>query len=330
MFNNIEFANPEYFWVLLIIPILIIYKVFVSNRKNPTLKYSDTKPFEGSKNWKVRLRELPFFLRIIVIGLITIVLARPQTTSGEEKVTTEGIDIVLALDVSTSMLAEDLQPNRIKAAKLTAQEFIENRPNDRIGLVVFAGQSFTQSPITVDHTILKELLDKLETGMVQDGTAIGMGLATSVSRLKESEAKSRVIILLTDGDNNAGSVSPETAAEIAKTFGIRVYTIGVGTKGKAKYPVKTPYGMRSQYIEVKLNESLLTKIADITEGKYFRAVNTKSLSNIYKQIDDLEKTKVDVAYYSNFNEEYYIFGIIAIGLLFLELLLKFTLFRKLP
>lgn len=330
MFNNIEFANPEYFWILVLIPLLIAYKIFVSNRKNPTLNYSDTEPFEGAKNWKVRLRELPFILRLLTIGLISIVLARPQTTSGEEKVTTEGIDIVLALDVSTSMLAEDLQPNRIKAAKLTAEEFIDNRPNDRIGLVVFAGQSFTQSPITVDHTILKELLEKLETGMVQDGTAIGMGLATSVSRLKESEAKSRVIILLTDGDNNAGSVSPETAAEIAKTFGIRVYTIGVGTKGKAKYPVKTPYGMRSQYIEVKLNETLLNKIAEITDGKYFRAVDTKSLYDIYKQIDELEKTKVDVAYYSNFNEEYHLFGIAALILLFLELILRFTIFRKLP
>lgn len=182
----------------------------------------------------------------------------------------------------------------------------------------------------MDHTILKELLDKLETGMVQDGTAIGMGLATSVSRLKESEAKSRVIILLTDGENNAGSVSPETAAEIAKTFGIRVYTIGVGTKGKAKYPVQTPFGMRSQYIDVKIDEAMLTKIADITDGKYFRATNNKSLANIYKQIDELEKTKVDVAYFSNYTEMYYPYAMVALSLLFLEILLRFTIFRKLP
>lgn len=330
MFNNVEFANPEYFWVLALIPILVLYKIFVSNNRKTTLNYSDTKPFEGTKNWKVRLRELPFFIRLIIIGLISIILARPQTTSGEEKVTSEGIDIVLALDVSTSMLAQDLQPNRIKAAKKTAEEFIDNRPNDRIGLVVFAGQSFTQSPITVDHTILKELLDKLETGMVQDGTAIGMGLATSVSRLKESEAKSRVVILLTDGDNNSGSVSPETAAEIAKTFGIRVYTIGVGTKGKAKYPVQTPFGTRTQYIDVKLDEAMLTKIADITDGKYFRATNNKSLADIYKQIDELEKTKVDVAYFSNHTELYYPYAIAAIALLFFEMLLRFTIFRKLP
>jgi len=330
MFNNVEFANPEYFWVLALIPILVLYKIFVSNNRKTTLNYSDTKPFEGTKNWKVRLRELPFFIRLVIIGLIAIILARPQTTSGEEKVTSEGIDIVLALDVSTSMLAQDLQPNRIKAAKKTAEEFIDNRPNDRIGLVVFAGQSFTQSPITVDHTILKELLDKLETGMVQDGTAIGMGLATSVSRLKESEAKSRVVILLTDGDNNSGSVSPETAAEIAKTFGIRVYTIGVGTKGKAKYPVQTPFGTRTQYIDVKLDEAMLTKIADITDGKYFRATNNKSLAVIYKQIDELEKTKVDVAYFSNHTELYYPYAIAAIALLFFEMLLRFTIFRKLP
>jgi Ca-activated chloride channel homolog len=330
MFNNVEFANPEYFWVLALIPILVLYKIFISNNRKTTLNYSDTKPFEGTKNWKVRLRELPFFIRLIIIGLISIILARPQTTSGEEKVTSEGIDIVLALDVSTSMLAQDLQPNRIKAAKKTAEEFIDNRPNDRIGLVVFAGQSFTQSPITVDHTILKELLDKLETGMVQDGTAIGMGLATSVSRLKESEAKSRVVILLTDGDNNSGSVSPETAAEIAKTFGIRVYTIGVGTKGKAKYPVQTPFGTRTQYIDVKLDEAMLTKIADITDGKYFRATNNKSLADIYKQIDELEKTKVDVAYFSNHTELYYPYAIAAIALLFFEMLLRLTIFRKLP
>lgn len=330
MLNNVQFANPEYFWILLIIPLLIGHKIFAANKKNPTLKYSDTASFEGTKNWKVRLRELPYILRLIIIALISIILARPQTTSGEQKVTTEGIDIVLAMDVSTSMLAEDLQPNRIKAAKEAAAEFIDHRPNDRIGLVVFAGQSFTQSPITIDHTVLKELLSKLETGMVQDGTAIGMGLATSVSRLKDSKAKSRVVILLTDGDNNAGSVSPETAAEIAKTFGIRVYTIGVGTKGKAKYPVKTPFGMTSQYIEVNINEPLLTKIADITDGKYFRATDTKSLEDIYKQIDQLEKTKVDVAYFSSYTELYYPYAIAAIALFLLEILLRYTIFRKLP
>ena len=330
MLNNVQFANPEFFWLLLIIPLLIDHKIFAANKNNPTLKYSDTTPFEGTKNWKVRLRELPYYIRLIIIALICVILARPQTTSGEQKVTTEGIDIVLAMDVSTSMLAEDLQPNRLKAAKEAASEFIDNRPNDRIGLVVFAGQSFTQSPITIDHTVLKELLDKLETGMVQDGTAIGMGLATSVSRLKDSKAKSRVVILLTDGDNNAGSVSPETAAEIAKTFGIRVYTIGVGTKGKAKYPVKTPFGMTSQYIEVNINEPLLTNIADITDGKYFRATDTKSLESIYKQIDQLEKTKVDVAYFSSYTELFYPTAIAVIVLFLIEILLRFTIFRKLP
>ncbi|TNE35993.1 VWA domain-containing protein [bacterium] len=330
MLNNVQFANPEFFWLLLIIPLLICHKIFAANKNNPTLKYSDTTPFEGTKNWKVRLRELPYYIRLIIIALICVILARPQTTSGEQKVTTEGIDIVLAMDVSTSMLAEDLQPNRLKAAKEAASEFIDNRPNDRIGLVVFAGQSFTQSPITIDHTVLKELLDKLETGMVQDGTAIGMGLATSVSRLKDSKAKSRVVILLTDGDNNAGSVSPETAAEIAKTFGIRVYTIGVGTKGKAKYPVKTPFGMTSQYIEVNINEPLLTNIADITDGKYFRATDTKSLESIYKQIDQLEKTKVDVAYFSSYTELFYPIAIAVIVLFLIEILLRFTIFRKLP
>lgn len=330
MFDGMEFANPEYFWLLLIIPVMVAYKVFVTNKRKPSIAYSDTSSFVGSKSWKVRLRELPFFLRLVVIALITIVIARPQTTEGEEKVTTEGIDIVLAMDVSTSMLAEDLKPNRIKAAKQTAEEFIDNRPNDRIGLVVFAGQSFTQSPITVDHTILKDLLSKLKTGIMEDGTAIGMGLATSVSRLKDSKAKSRVIILLTDGDNNAGSVSPETAAEIAQSFGIRVYTIAVGTKGKAPYPVQTPFGQRTQMVEVKINEELLTKIAEITDGRYFRATDTESLSKIYETIDELEKTKIDVAYFSNYNEEFYPYAMAAIGLLFLELLLRFTIFRKIP
>lgn len=329
MLSDIQFANPEYFWFLLLIPLLIAFKLFVANKKATNLKYSDTKSFLGTKTWKVRLRELPFVLRMIIIVLISIVLARPQTSSGEQKVTSEGIDIVLAMDVSTSMLAQDFEPNRIEAAKEKAIEFVDSRPNDRIGLVVFAGQSFTQSPITIDHSVVKELIGKLKTGLLQDGTAIGMGLATAVARLKDSKAKSKVVILLTDGDNNAGSVSPETAAEIAKTYGVRVYTIAVGTRGMAKYPVQTPFGMTTQLMKVDVNEPLLTKIADITGGKYFRATDNKSLEKIYKQIDKLEKTKVDVAYYTNFTELYYPFAIAAIVLFFAEIILRYTIFRKL-
>jgi len=243
---------------------------------------------------------------------------------------TEGIDIMMALDISSSMLAEDLKPNRIEAAKKVAEEFIDSRPNDRIGLVVFGGESFTQCPLTTDHSVLKNLFAGIQSGILADGTAIGEGLGTAVNRIRNSRAKSKVVILLTDGVNNIGSIAPETAGEIAKTFGIRVYTIGVGTRGMAPYPVKSPFGIQYQNVEVQIDEPVLKKIAGETDGKYFRATNTGKLKEIYSEIDKLEKTKIDVTEFHNYTEEFYPLALGALLLLVLDILLRFTLFKKLP
>jgi Ca-activated chloride channel family protein len=244
-------------------------------------------------------------------------------------VTTEGIDIVMAIDISGSMMAEDFKPNRLEAAKKVAKTFISNRPNDRLGLVIFAGESFTQCPLTTDHSVILNLFSDVKSGMLQDGTAIGMGLGTSVKRLKDSEAISKVVILLTDGDNNSGSIAPATAAEIAKEFGVRVYTIGVGTRGTAPFPVVDPFGRtRYQEMEVKINEELLTRIADMTGGKYFRATDNESLESVYKEIDDLERSKIDVTEYRKRKEEFLPFAIAALLLLACEVLLKQTVLRS--
>jgi Ca-activated chloride channel family protein len=245
-------------------------------------------------------------------------------------VQTEGIDIILAMDVSTSMLAEDLKPNRIEAAKQTAMKFIDARISDRIGLVVFSGDSFTQCPPTIDHIVVKNLLKTIKSGMIEDGTAIGMGLATSVSRLKDSKAKSKVIILLTDGINNTGFISPQTAAEIAHTFSIKAYTIGVGTMGTAPYPFQTPFGVQYQNVDVKIDEATLKEISGITGGKYFRATNTKSLQEIYKEIDKMEKSKIDVAYFTKRTEEYLNYALAGFVFIFLSIFLNYTTFRKIP
>jgi Ca-activated chloride channel family protein len=245
-------------------------------------------------------------------------------------VTTEGIDIIIALDISSSMLAEDLKPNRIEAAKKVAEQFIDGRPNDRIGLVVFSGESFTQCPMTTDHAVLKNLFQGLQSGMLADGTAIGEGLATAVNRIRNSKAKSKVIILLTDGVNNMGSIAPVTAGEIAKTFGIRVYTIGIGTQGVAPYPVKTPFGIQYQNMEVQIDEDILKQIAQETGGKYFRATSTSKLKEIYSDIDQLEKTKIDVTEFRHKSEEFYPLIILAALLLGLEMILRYTLLKSLP
>jgi Ca-activated chloride channel family protein len=270
-------------------------------------------------------------LRGVTIAAVIFIIARPQSTNNWEKQTTEGIDIIMALDVSTSMLAMDLNPNRLEAAKEVSMQFINSRPNDRMGLVVFAGESFTQCPATTDHAVLINILQGVTTGKLEDGTAIGMGLATSVSRLKDSKAKSKVVILLTDGENNQGDVTPLMAAEIAKTFGVRVYTIGVGTIGTAKYPMQTHWG-RTVYrdIEVKIDEELLRKIAGLTGGKYFRATDNKSLKSIYEEIDKLEKSKIDVKSYKKKEDEFWIFAVLAGILLLSELLLSNTILRTLP
>jgi Ca-activated chloride channel homolog len=329
--KDLIFAYPKFFYLFLLVPVLIIWYWRFGNKQKPEIKISSFEGFKGVKpSLKQRLRLLPFIFRLLVISMLIVVLARPQSTSRGQNISTEGIDILLAMDISGSMLAEDLKPNRIEAAKNVAMQFIEGRPNDRIGLVVFSGESFTQCPLTSDHSVLKNLFLGLKSGMIQDGTAIGMGLATSVSRLKDSKAKSKVVILLTDGVNNAGYVAPLTAAEIAKTFGIRVYTIGVGTRGMAPYPFKTPFGVQYQNMEVQIDEASLGQIAKTTDGKYFRATDTEKLRAIYNEIDRLEKTKVEVTEFRKHAEEYLPFALFA-GLFFvLEILLRYTVYKNLP
>lgn len=330
MMSDITFKNPELLWLGLIVLPMVVYYVLLYRRNRVEFKYSNVAASKGAEaNVKAKLIHLPFVLRMLVVLLLVVVLARPQSTSSWQDVTTEGIDIIMALDISGSMLAEDFKPNRLEAAKKVAKTFISNRPNDRLGLVVFAGESFTQCPLTTDHSVILNLFEGVKSGMLEDGTAIGMGLGTAVKRLKDSEAISKVVILLTDGDNNAGSIAPGTAAEIAKEFGVRVYTIGVGTRGTAPFPVVDPFGRtRYQDMEVKINEELLTRIADMTGGKYFRATDNASLENVYKEIDELERSKIDVTEYRKRKEEYMPFAIAALLLLACEVLLKQTVLRS--
>ena len=262
--------------------------------------------------------------------MLIVVLARPQTTDNWQNSTTEGIDIVMTMDISSSMLAQDLKPNRLEAAKDVAAAFVNGRPNDNIGLVVFSGESFTQCPLTTDHTVLLNLFKDIQSGMIEDGTAVGLGLANAVSRIKESQAKSKVIILLTDGSNNMGEIAPVTAAEIAKTFGIRVYTIGVGTQGEAPYPFQTAFGVQYQKIKVDIDEKTLNQIAVTTGGKYFRATDNASLKAIYSEIDQMEKVKISVQQYSKKQEEYKNLAMLIFALLLIEITLRYTLFRNIP
>ncbi|MBI4548873.1 MAG: VWA domain-containing protein [Ignavibacteriae bacterium] len=325
------FANPEFLFLLFLVPAMIIWYWRKQPKQFVELQVSTTKVFYTvPRSWRQRLRHFLFVLRLLALVLLTIALARPQSTSQGENVTTEGIDIVLTTDISGSMLAEDFRPNRIEAAKKVAIEFIDGRPNDRIGLVVFAGESFTQCPLTIDHGVVKNLLKEVKSGMIEDGTAIGMGLATAVSRIKDSQAKSRVIILLTDGVNNRGSIDPLTAAQIAQTLGIRVYTIGVGTIGMAPYPVQTPFGTQYQNVPAEIDEALLQKIADQTGAKYFRATDNRTLKTIYNEIDRLEKTKIEVTQFRRYKEEFYQAAMVAGAFLLLEVLLSQTVFRKIP
>jgi len=328
---NYHFANPEYFYLLLLIPIFILIYILRRKKLKPSLNVSSIEIYSEFKpSIRQRLRHFWFILRCLSLVFFIIALARPQTISHTQNVTTEGIDIVLAIDVSTSMLAEDLKPNRIEAAKKTALDFIDKRPNDRIGLVIFSGESFTQCPITIDHDILKNLLSSISSGMIEDGTAIGNGLATAVSRIKDSKAKSKVIILLTDGVNNMGSIAPITAAEIAKSFGIKIYTIGVGTIGKAPYPIKTPFGIQYRNVDVEIDEPLMQRISNLTSGKYFRATNNKALERIYEEIDQLEKTKTDIISYKSRKEEYFIFALIGFIILITELLFRYIFIKTIP
>lgn len=331
-----KFANQEYLFLLLLIIPYILWYVLYRKKTEPTLRMSDTFAFRyAPKSWKVRLMPLQLLLRILVFVLVVLILARPQTSNSWKSKTVEGIDIMLAMDVSTSMLAEDLKPNRIEAAKNVAAEFIVGRPNDNIGLTIFAGEAFTQCPMTVDHSSLLNLLHNVRTdiaavGLIEDGTAIGMGLANAVSRLKDSKAKSKVVILLTDGSNNRGDLSPMTAAEIAKSLGIRVYTIGVGTNKTAPYPMPVAGGVQYVNIPVEIDSKTLSEIAAATDGDFYRATNTRELQQIYKEIDQLEKSKLNVKNFSKKYEAYQPYAIAAVILLLLEILLRVTIFRRIP
>ncbi len=326
-----HFANREWLYgLLLLIPMIAGY-VWRERRRQTSMRFSGLRPFTDMpvpvRAW---LRHLLFVFRLLAVALLFIVMARPQSVNRWQKVSTEGIDIIIDLDISSSMLAQDFNPNRLEAAKSVAIKFISGRPDDRIGLVVFSGESFTQCPLTTDHAVLINLFKEVKSGMIEDGTAIGDGLATAINRLKDSKAKSKVVILLTDGMNNAGEIAPLTAAEIAKTFGIRVYTIGVGTRGTAPYPVQTPYGMRYQQMRVQIDEEVLQKIAAMTGGKYFRATNNRKLEEIYQEIDRMEKSKIDVKQYSKREEEYMRFALLAALLLLLEWALGNSVLRKIP
>ncbi|MCD7935736.1 MAG: VWA domain-containing protein [Tannerellaceae bacterium] len=322
------FANPTYLYLLLLLIPMAGWYIWKLRKSQASLQVSSTKAFDlpAARSYKVYLRHVPFVLRMIALALLIIVLARPQSTDKWQNSTTEGIDIMMVLDVSTSMLAEDLKPNRLEAAKDVAASFINGRPNDNIGLVIFAGESFTQCPLTTDHTILLNLFKDIRCGLIEDGTAIGMGLANAVGRIKDSQAKSKVIILLTDGENNRGEIAPVTAAEIARTFGVRVYTIGVGTKGQAPYP--TPRG--TIMVDVDIDEPTLKQIANLTGGEYFRAENSQALKQIYQRIDEMEKTKISVQEYSKKQEEYKLWALLVLGLLLLEIVLRSTLLRNIP
>jgi len=327
-FKGIEFAHPGFFWLLIIIPLMATWYIWKQRQLQGNLSVPTLKGFAiGRKSNVARFRHAGILLRSLALAALIVALARPQSSLSWQDSTTEGIDIMIASDISGSMLAEDFKPNRLEAGKNIAIDFIKNRPNDRIGLVIFSGESFTQCPLTIDHDVLVNLYADIKNGMIEDGTAIGMGLATAVNRLRTSTAKSKVVILLTDGSNNSGSIPPITAAEIAKQFGVRVYTVGLGTNGYAPYPVPTSIGIQYQRIKVDIDEGTLSKIANITGGKYFRATNNETLKQIYLQIDKLEKAKIDVTQYRRKTEMFLPWAIIALFLLSLEFLLKNTLFK---
>ena len=327
------FANISY--LLLFIPLIgyVVWYLIKGKSMKPAMKVSTIAPFgRNIKSFRNRILHLPFALRVLTLSMVIIVLARPQSSDSWEESDIEGIDIMLATDVSTSMLAMDLKPNRIEAAKEVAAQFVSSRKNDNIGLTIFAGESFTQCPLTIDHAVMLNMLNAVKcdialNGIIEDGTAIGMGIANGVSRLKDSKAKSKVIILLTDGSNNSGEISPEAAAEIAKEFGIRIYTIAVGTNSET---APFPYGDQIVNVPVEIDENTLRNIAEITNGKYYRATSKESLSEIYSEIDKLERTKLYARQFSAYNEEYQIFALIALLSLLFEIVLRNTVLRKIP
>lgn len=331
MFEGIVFKYPWVLYSLLFLPLLIWWYVKYHNSKNVEFKFSSLSLFKGyNPTLKEKLINLPFVLRILSLIFLIIALARPQSFLSGKNVLTEGIDIVMNLDLSGSMLAEDLKPNRLEAAKKVVEEFISNRQYDRIGLVIFSKESFTQCPMTIDYNVIKELLRELKSGMIEDGTAIGNAIANGVNRLKDSKSKSKVMILVTDGVNNAGEVDPLTAAEIAKTYGVKIYTIGVGTYGQAPYPIPTPFGIRYQMVPVEIDENLLRQISSLTGGKYFRATNNNALREIYNKIDKMEKTKIEITSYSKADEIFHYWALGGLILLLMELFVSKFYLRKLP
>ena len=326
------FEYPKLLWLLLIPALLVLHYIYLEiAQRHPHMRVSTSVPWTvGGRTFMSLFRHVPFLLRICALSLIIIAISRPRTSEKMEKVDTEGIDIVLAMDVSTSMLARDLTPDRISASKDIAIEFISQRPTDRMGIVVFAGESFTQCPLTTDRATLINLMKEVQTDLIEDGTAIGNGLATAVARMKDSDAKSRVVILLTDGVNNRGEISPQMAAEIAKTYGVRVYTIGVGKEGMAPYPVMTPWGVEVQQVKVEIDEELLSAIAEATGGKYFRAVDNTKLSQIYSEINRMEKARTTIDSFPVYKELFSGYALLALLALMLELILNWFVIRRLP
>ncbi len=331
MFNNIFFAYPWFLYLLLLIPVLGVWYWLKGRKLQSSITYSSLNPFSTLPvSWKERLKHFPVILRFLALILLIIALARPQSFSSGEDIYAEGIDIAMVLDISGSMLAEDFKPNRLEAAKRVIDDFIKARTSDRIGLVIFSRDAFTQCPLTIDYSVLRNLLREIKSGMIEDGTAIGNAIANGVNRLKSSDAKSKIMILLTDGVNNSGEIDPISAAQIAKTFDIRIYAIGVGTRGEAPYPIQTPFGTRYQMMPVEIDENVMKEIARITSGKYFRATSNRKLEDIYTEIDKLEKTKVEITSYRNAKELFY--GWLGGGLILLlfEIGLSKTLLRKIP
>ena len=331
MFKNIVFANPEFFWLLLLLPLMLLWYWYWNKKSQANVTFSTTIAFKKTKSWSDALYHLLFVLRMIAIALIVVALARPQTHSENAKTKiTDGIDIVMAIDVSASMLSQDLKPNRFEALKKVASQFVKDRPNDRIGLVIYAGESYTKTPVTTDKSIILNALSEITYGQIEDGTAIGMGLATAVNRLKESKAKSRVIILLTDGVNNTGFIDPQTAAELAAEYGIKVYTVGIGTNGMAlsPYALNADGSIIYRMQQVDIDESLMKKIAQVTKGRYFRATNNQKLQQIYDEINQMETTKIEEFKYTEVDEKFRWWVLVAGVLLLLEFVLKHTLLRN--
>ncbi len=328
---HIVFAHPYFLLLLLLLPLILWYFIRQDKQRAVVFRISTTEGIRKIKqSWKIKWRPVLNVLRSIAFIAFVIALARPQKTNVSETIDSEGIDIVLSLDISGSMLAEDFKPDRLEAAKANALKFIDERPTDRIGLVIFSGESFTQCPITIDHSVLKDQLMQIKSGMLQDGTAIGDGLATAVDRLRDAKGKSRVVILMTDGVNNVGKIGPELALEIAKAYKVRVYTIGIGTIGEALSPVQTPFGLQKQMVPVQIDENLLKKIAKETGGKYYRATGNSKLESIYKEIDKLEKTSVEVNAYKHYAELFFWFAFAGVIALLVELVLSLTVFKRLP